>query len=354
MRRPRLSNVALLTSLCALACQKPQVAQLLPEGERIDVFPQAANAQLDAIFVVDDSRYMGVHQARVAASFAKFQAWLDENQIDAHVGLLSSDVTASPGTFLGAAGGYFSGAGLAGLPGAVQALGGTGSAISAVLEQLDLGLAAPPSGFLRGGAALFLVVVTDNDDPWSRGEDGYYVRRFKSAKGQGNDGLVTLSVLAGDLPSGCSIPDPQNPEQSFFAEPATRLYGLASQLGGLSFSLCAPDFDAVFDELGATAAGLSRAFRLDQVPDPATLKVQVWARCDTVASALGFCETLENQCGEAQPWLVCTPRAAQAGPPAVDGQSYDAATRSIVFSGQALPPRGSEVIVQYRPQASGP
>jgi hypothetical protein len=337
------------------ACQKNQVVKILPAGQRIDVFPQAARAQLDALFAVDNSRYMGVHQARVAASFGRFQAWLDQNQIDAHLGLLSSDVSASPGAFLGGGDSrYFSGAGLGALPGAVLALGGKGSAVSAVLEQLDLALAAPPAGFLRPSAALFLVVVTDNDDPWSPGADAFYARRFKAAKGLGNDGVVTLSVVAGDLPKGCSIPDPQSPGQSFFAEPAARLRGLASTLGGRSWSLCAPDFDAVFDELGATAAGLQRAFRLDQPPDPSTIEVTIRAACDTRTAALSLCASVEDQCGSSAPWLLCTPRLASAGPPAVSGASYDAATRSILFPASAPPPRGSEVLVSYRPLGAAP
>jgi peptidoglycan hydrolase-like protein with peptidoglycan-binding domain len=363
-RPPALATLASALALALLgasplACQKNQVVKVLPAGQRIDLFPQAARAQLDALFVVDNSRYMGVHQARVAASFGRFQAWLDQNQIDAQVGLLSSDVYASPGAFLGGGGNhFFSGAGplagLGALPGAVLALGGKGSAVSAVLEQLDLALAAPPAGFLRPSAALFLVVVTDNDDPWSPGADAFYVRRFKAAKGLGNDGVVTLSVVAGDLPKGCSIPDPQTPGQSFFAEPAARLRSLAASLGGRSWSLCAPDFDAVFDELGATAAGLQRAFRLDQQPDPATIEVTVRAACDTRPAALALCASLEDQCASSAPWLLCTPRMASAGPPAVAGATYDPATRSILFPAAAPPPRGSEVLVSYQPLGSAP
>ena len=348
--------LALVLSLAALAlvpeagCSKTILTQILPPGARIDVFPQVSRAQLDAVLVVDDSRYMGVHQKRVADSLGRFLGWLDKNQIDYHLGLLSTDVARSPGVFL--SGGdhhYFAGSGEAlGLPAAVQALGGTGSAISPVLEQLDLALKGPPDGFLRSGAALFLVAVTDNNDPWSPGEDLYYYRAFKGAKGQGNDGLVTLSVLAGDLPSGCSLPDPTNPANSFVAEAAPRLAGLSQQLGGRFQSLCAPDFDAVFDELGATAAGLRRSFRLTKPPALASLQVRVRARCDTRPEALAFCAQLSDECGEAQPFLVCTPKPAQAGPPVVDGWSYDASTLSIVFTGAALPPRGALVEVQYQ------
>jgi hypothetical protein len=348
-----LSWALCLALASGLACGQTKLGQVLPEGARIDVFPQISRAQLDAIFVVDNSRYMGVHQKRVADSFGRFRAWLDKNQIDFHLGLLSADTTNAPGVYQGGGSrGYFSGAEVEGLPAAVQALGGTGSAISPVLSQTLLAIQGPPPGFLRPAAALFLFSVTDNNDPWSSGTNDYYFRALKAAKGTGNDGLVSLSVLAGDVPGGCTLPDPTNPANSFVADPAPRLKDLAERTGGRFRSLCAPDFDAVFDELGATAAGLKRTFRLAKAPQPDTLQVVVKARCDTLPAALSFCAQVTDQCGEADPWLLCTPRPQSAGPPLVDGWTFDASTLSIVFSGAALPPRASQVEVQYQEKAA--
>jgi len=346
-RFPRqLATLALTALAVAFAgCQKNRLTQILSPNQREDIFPQSTQAQLDAIFVVDDSRYMAVHQARVAASFGKFLAWLDNNQIDYHLGLLSSDVPSSPGVYIGGgADMFFSGAEAQQLPAAVVALGGNGSAISAVLEQMDLALKGPPPNFLRPAASLFLVIVTDDNDPWSPGPDLYYYRTFKSAKGPGDTGIVTLSVLAGDVPDGCSIPDPNNPSQSFYASPAPRLIDLAEEMGGTFNSLCAPDFDAVFDALGAQAAGLKRAFRLTVVPDPATIKVTVLAACNTLPAALAFCTTTTNNCSDVNPSIACTlPNAAAPA----NGWSYDPGTNSIVFSGSALPPRSSDIDVTY-------
>ncbi len=289
---------------------------------------------------------MAVHQARVAASFGSFLGWLNENQIDYHLGLLSSDVPSSPGVYLGAGStGYFTNANADRLPAAVSALGGNGTAIGAVLEQMDLALRGPPSGFLRAGASLFLVIVTDDADPWSPGPDLYYYRTFKSAKGPGDTGIVTLSTLAGDVPDGCYILDPDNPSQSFFAEPAPRLINLAEEMGGTFASLCTPDFNAVFSALGAQAAGLKRDFRLTLTPDPTTLKVDVLATCDTLPAALSFCTSTTSNCSDVAPSIDCVPPKA-AAPDA--GWSYDPDSNSIVFSGDALPPRGSEIEVQYR------
>jgi hypothetical protein len=333
-------------ALALFACQRNQIHQVLPPDQRIDVFPQVDRAQLDALFVIDNSRYMAVHQQRVADSFHLFVDYLALNQIDWHVGLLTSDVNASPGVYQGGGKDYFAfdDSNVAQSVGqAVVALGTAGSAISAVLQQADLALRGPPDGFLRPGAALFIVLVTDNDDPWSTGEDLYYYRSFKQAKGAGNDGLVRLSALAGPPPSGCTIPDPQNPQNTFVAQAAPRLQGLAQEMGGELQNLCAPDFDAVFNELGATAAGLKHNFRLTQAPDLTTLQVTVHAPCDVQRAALSACAQISDECGETPPALVCTPKNA-----AQDGWTYDVSTLSLVFSGAAVPPRGSVVQAQYK------
>ena len=337
-------RVAAVICLAALACQRNQIHAVLPPDVRIDVFPQVDRAQLDALFVVDNSRYMGGVQARVAQSFHRFADYLAQNQIDWHVGLVSSDVTAKPGVYLGnGSKQYFdSGSSAADVGAAIVALGTAGNAISAVLQQADLALRGPPPSFLRPGAALFIVLVTDNNDPWSPGEDLYYYRAFKQSKGPGNDGLVRLSAVAGPLTGGgCTIPDPQNPENTFTAPPATRLAGIAQQMGGELQSLCDPQFDQVFDQLGATAAGLHRTFRLAKAPaDAAQLLVTVRAPCDADRRALAFCSQLADQCSDSPPGLVCTPPA--------DAWSYDSSTQSVIFTPAALPPRGSVVEVQYK------
>ena len=319
---------------------------MIPPDQRVDVFPQVSRAQLDALFVIDNSRYMAVHQKRVADSFHRFVDYLALNQIDWHVGLLTSDVNATPGQYQGGGKQYFASgdSNVAQAVGqAVVALGTGGSAISAVLQQADLGLRGPPDGFLRPGAALFLVLVTDNDDPWSPGEDLYYYREFKQSKGAGNDGLVRMSVLAGPPPDGCTIPDPTNPANTFVAQPAVRLSGLAQQMGGTLQNLCDPDFDAVFDQLGAAAAGLKHNFRLTAAPDPATLLVTVHAPCDAQRAALSACLQISDECSENPAALVCTPRQA-----AQDGWTYDATTLTLVFEGAAVPPSGSVVEAQYK------
>ena len=340
----------LLFAACALAafsCQRQKLQRVLPEGVRVDVFPQVARAQLDALFVVDNADHIAPHQSKVAESFHRFLAYLDRNQIDYHVGILSTDVANQGAKFQGGGDKQFFSAADSDVAqhvaDTVRSLGDKGSPVEAALEQLDAALKLPPPAFLRPGAALFLVAVTDDDDPWSPGDDLYYYRAFKQAKAAGNDGLVTFSAIAGDVPNGCTIADPRNPSASFVAEPAARLKGLAAATGGVFHSLCDPSFDAVFDQLGATAAGLQRNFRLAKIPDLATLAVFVRAPCDVKVAALSACAQTSNECGESVPAIVCTPVKGAA-----DGWSYDAQTNSIAFTGAAVPPRGSLVEVQYK------
>lgn len=337
----------LACALAALSCQRARLQRVLPEGVRIDVLPQSSRAQLDTLFVVDNADHIKPHQQKVAQSFSRFLGYLDQNQIDYHIGLVSTDVSNQPATYLGGGGKRYFAAGdsdlAQGVAAAVLSLGEKGSPVEAALQQIDLSLRQPPAGFLRPGAALFVVAVTDDDDPWSPGEDLYYYRAIKQSKGAGNDGLVTFSAIAGDVPGGCTIRDPQNPASSFVADPAARLKGLALQTGGVFHSLCDPSFDAVFDQLGATAAGLRRNFRLAKVPDLSTLVVTVRDPCDVKPAALAACAQQGNECGEPTPAIVCTPQQGGA-----DGWSFDAPTNSLVFSGASLPPRGALVEAQYK------
>jgi hypothetical protein len=348
-----LRTLASLAAACALAsCQKPRLSRILPADHRIDVFPQSQQAQLDALFVVDNGKFMAPHQQKLGESFHVFLDYLTRNQIDFHIGLLTTDVGKSPGQFQG--GGdkhYFAstdGDLATQIAAAVEAFGDQGSPVSPSFQQLDLALRNPPAGYLRTRASLFLVSVSNDDDSWSTAPDLYYYRTFKEAKGFGNDGLVTFSALAGDVPNGCRIPDPNNPGQSFFSGPAPRLMNFATGMGGLFHSICDPSFDVVFDQLSATAAGLKRTFRLAKIPDQTTLTVDIRVTCDINRAALGFCTSIDDQCGQAQPAQVCTPKQG------ADGWTFDAPTNSIVFAATAVPPRASLVEVEYKDSGASP
>jgi len=367
LTNPLLRRLALCALALACACQRAKLQQVLPPGARVDVLPQVSRAQLDALFIVDNADQITPHQQKVASSFGRFLGYLDKNQIDYHIGLVSTDVTAGhAGQYVGGGSKSYFASGdsnlAADLPAAVLSLGEKGSAVEATLQQADLSLRQPPLGFLRDGASLFLVAVTDDDDSWSAPApdadpaigDLYYYRAFKQAKGAGNDGLVTFSAIAGDVPGhcanpspgcGCSISDPQNPQNTFIATSAVRLQALTAKMGGVFHSLCDPSFDAVFDQLGATAAGLKHNFRLAQVPDLRTLVVTVLAPCDARPDALASCAQQMSLCQDQSPAIACTPHQTAPG---VDGWSYDAGTNSIVFTGAAIPPRGSLVEAQYQ------
>ena len=349
-----LRSLASLAIACALAsCQRTKLSRIVPADHRIDVFPQSAQAQLDALFVIDNGKFMGPHQKKIGESFHVFVDYLARNQIDFHIGLLTTDVGKSPGQFQGGGGDqhFFSsssGEVATQLGAAVTAFGDQGSPVSPSFQQLDLALRNPPAGFLRPRASLFLVSVSNDDDSWSNADDLYYYRSFKQSKGAGNDALVTFSALAGDVPNGCRIPDPQNPGQSFFSGPAPRLRDFATHSGGLFHSICDPSFDVVFDQLSATAAGLKRTFRLARIPDQTSIAVDVSAPCDARRDTLSFCTAIDDQCGLAQPALICTPKHGEGG------WTFDAATNSIVFAETAVPPRASLVEVEYKDSGAAP
>src|SRR5258708_33689125 len=99
---------------------------------------------------------MTVHQKRVADSFHRFVEYLALNEIDWHLGLVSSDITAAPGQYQGSGKLYFAASDSnveQAVGQAVEAPGTAGGAVSPVARQGDPAPPAPPAGFFPARAA---------------------------------------------------------------------------------------------------------------------------------------------------------------------------------------------------------
>ena len=110
---------------------------------------------------------------------------------------------------------------------------------------------AENAGFLRPGASLFVIFVSDEDDR-SFGTPVYYYRTFETLKGTGNEGLVSMSAIVGDPdvdgadgpePGGCEVPgrDPEDDPTRNLA--GTRYVALSMYTRGVSpeFRVCDSD-----------------------------------------------------------------------------------------------------------------
>src|SRR5207244_2907917 len=137
--------------------------------------------------------------------------------------------------------------------------------------------------FLRPGAYLYLVFVSDEEDQ-SSSDVRFYWRTFEDAKGIGNDGTVTTAAIMGDVPSnGCG------------ATPGARYLSLSKLTGGEVGSICDTSFARTLKSLATNAVGLKRKFALGTRPNLPTLQVTVRYACNVPDSQIqAGCATIDR------------------------------------------------------------
>jgi hypothetical protein len=186
------------------------------------------------------------------------------------------------------------------------------------------------SGFLRPGAMLVLIYVSDENDCSDRGAlpneeycylDAYqddlvpvleYVEDFRAIKG--DDELVQSFAIVGPLEEGVC-------QDSL---PGRRYHDMANFLGGAVGSICSEDFAGIMDDLGLSVSGVRSSFPLSYAAVEDT--IQTWV-------CTGDPCTEEN--------------GTEVPPSAADGWTYDSATTYLTFHGTAVPPRGAVIAVRY-------
>ena len=288
---------------------------------QVDAFTQKASAEVDILWVVDNSASMQEEQLNLGLNFNSFISFIDSSLIDYHIAVISTDMDSRQ--HMGQ---------IVGNPRVItketpnpQASFAANVQVGIVGTGYEMGLLAahtalsPPlihdqnKDFLRDEASLAVIFVSDEDDK-SFGEIAYYDRFFNNIKGIGNDRKVILAAIIGDAPDGCRGDDGK-------AEPGIRYHELIESLQGTTASICADDFAAELEQLGLTVAGLGRHFRLSKEPDPESIVVRV----DDHTGA-GFVEIPED---------------------AQSGWRYQPANRTIFFDGDYVPGPQAEIQVEY-------
>jgi len=109
----------------------------------------------------------------------------------------------------------------------------------------------------------------------------YFKRKIRSLKGPGNEDMVSLSVITGLEPDGCT---PPGLEGVFGAHvyPGTRYIRVAEVTGGRTFSICETDFSPALSSLGISVAGLGRVFPLSR--EPLVESIQVFVNGHEIAA----------------------------------------------------------------------
>lgn len=313
-----------------------------------DAYTQLPVRKVDILWVVDSSGSMAPKQARLASNFDGFinQLVTANPPIDFHIAVTTTDtddanargklrpwalgastenyiactpmmgggVTCNTGPNLTTAVAAF---------GQMSAVGINGSASERGLYAAYLALTEPTNittpvfdRFIRADAALYVVVVSDEDDssctPMTRqttctadpgcrcapdnslggagnwGSTGYFARFLETYKGYGNSDSVALAaIVATDevpVPSQFGDPTPHvgccrsltgqpcpatgtNDGGFEIAYTGSRYEKVANETGGVTVSICQQDFSAALSSLGYAASGLRRDFRLSRGPD---------------------------------------------------------------------------------------
>lgn len=299
-----------------------------------DVFFQQGNDEVDVLWVVDDSVSMSQEQDLVSAGFSRFVSAIDAAEVtmDLHVGVVTTDMDPSnpdAGRLLGTPAwltseepdfaAQFRSRVIVGTEGSDKE---QGLEAARVALRASGDLAATNEGFMRDGANLAIVFVSDendcsNDGVFATEADGTvcyeheealvpvadYVRQFQALKG--TDGQVTISgILGPDISEGCTI-----------ARPGHRYTSTADAFDGYVGDICEADFGEIMDAIGSGIVAPATAFPLSHGVLEGTLEVYVD--------------------------LASIPEDP------VSGWRYDAEVRTVYFDGDYVPPSGAKVEALY-------
>ena len=214
-----LRRALLLGTLVGFSVVSCQEDVLLALGTQKEEFEQIAAAKIDILWVVDNSQSMAEEQAGIGANFQAFISQLISTGVDYHIGVVSTDPDDQGQLHLGSGqiDTYIN-------PLTVDPanvflenikVGTSGAKLEKAFETASLALGVGPewrpgqaptppnSGFLRDDAALFIIMVSDENDK-SFGPVNYYRKLFEGYKGPGNESLISVSAIVGPPGSGCS------------------------------------------------------------------------------------------------------------------------------------------------------
>lgn len=405
-----------------------------------DVFTQVPVRKVDILWVVDSSGSMAPKQARLAANFQGFinQLVTANPPIDFHIAVTSTDTddanargklrswtlgastenyiscTPSNGTVVCNTGANLNTVITA--FGQMSAVGINGSAAERGLFSAYLALTEPTNittpvfdRFVRPDAALYVVVVSDEDDascsPMTRqstctadpgcrcapdntlggagnwGSVDYFVRFLETYKGYGNANSVALAaIVATDsvpVPSQFGDPTPHvgccrslngqpcptsgsNDGGFEIAYTGNRYVDVANATGGVTVSICQQDFSGALSSLGYAASGLRTDFRLTRGPDLRPDGGVASGLTTYVSPASAANCTVDGNCPMATPRCRsgrCAREVSVATSAQTNGASYEkcegTGLRNIVrFSGTSVPEPLSTVEVCYDVLAS--
>ncbi len=358
--------------LTLVGCKRDMLTATLPPDVRVDTYTQQSASKIDVLWVVDNSGSMAPRQENLSKNFQAFIEVFTKGSVDYRLAVTTTDIFKERGRFVGTPKII-----TPQTPNAITAfaanvkVGVTGSPYEAGMEAgrlaidtqratnlaaLDACKRACPSNqaacpgncetntkyeFLRDDAYLYIVFVSDEEDESSE-DTRFYYRYFETAKGIGNDGMVTTAAIMGDVPGN-----------SCGATPGVRYKTLSDLTGGDVGSICDANFANALRKLAANAVGLKRKFALQVAPNLQTLAVKLRYPCNASSDLTGPCASVDSTaCKENPPEsmnLLCTPKQGGA-----DGWSYEMTNNVVYFSGESVPGLNAQVELQHYEEGKGP
>ena len=264
-------------------------------GTRTDIFTELTTQVVDVLFVVDDSGSMGSEQLNLARSFDAFINTAAQWQSDYQIGVTTTTIDFPTGGELRGTPSFVTaanwekflhnvGVGTVG-SGTEQGLWASEIALSSPLVdptddpcELDSdcdffhvcgsdGLCGGPNkGFIRDGAALEIVFVSDEEDQSPKQLEGY-LNFYKGLKGYDRPDLLHVHAIVGP-PGGCS-------GAGGSAEAGHRYLEMAEATGGIAYSICELDFAKGLEGIGEIAFSAKQEWFLTQRPAPPSIQVTV-------------------------------------------------------------------------------
>jgi hypothetical protein len=300
-----------------------------------DVFYQEPSSMVDILFVIDNSVSMAEEQADVANNFSEFIANIEETNSDWQIGVVTTDmvdpkqrgrlqgdpeiITPDTPFYQTAFFENITGIGTEGYP--IER--GLSAAVAAVTPPLAT---HENDGFIRDGANLSIIVVSDENDC---SDGGGLVGDDQEACYQEADQLIPVPQFATNLWASKTSPRDVtfsavvelDSDDGYAAcgEASTghRYLKLAAMTGGITRSICG-EYDNIMDEMGLSVSGIRASFPLTRTPDVCSMTVAV----DDIPILRDDSET--------------------------DGWTYEPENNYLMFWGPAVPARGSTILATYQ------
>jgi len=307
--------------------------------KEIETFYQEPPADVDILWVVDNSPSMKEEQKEVGARFADFIGHLEETNIDFHIGVITTDMDQK----------NVDRAQLLGDPQVITKdlkdyeqifneriqVGIKGSDMERGIQAAYEALSEPRVsevnyGFLRRDATLSIIFVSDENDC---SDDGALPEASDGMSCYDNsDMLVSVRDYVADFrelkedPSmvlASAIVGPSIIDDCEDTVPGTRYISIAENMGGIQGNICDEDFSDIMDEMGLSVSGVRSSFQLSNNPKEGTLQVFVGEDEEDTGS---WDAVIEDE---------------------VDGWTFDDETLYLTFHGASVPPRGTIITVKY-------